>query len=356
MGNWRQIDSAPQRRLESHRLECSSAANLAPHTGGRSLCAASWLGRGLGGLCCALLLWGGSEPSAIAQEEQLVDEVQISVNGRSLTRREIVALRTLRELQLRALYKGEALEEQLRESDKNLRSQLVEQLLLEDYAQQLNIRVKKNEVDQQIETLWNGVPKIREQIDREALREILLRNLLRQRVVQRTIDARIVVAENEIRSLCSTEQQENREVDLGHILLRQQGAESERRLSALAERLRAGEDFESLARAHSEDPSVTQNGGRLGFMRRGQLVPSFEKRAFALKPGEIAVAVQTRFGLHLIQVFDERIGASLNCEALETTQRAGFYEQIFKLQREERLRALLKRLSGEAEVEVFSSL
>jgi len=70
----------------------------------------------------------------------------------------------------------------------------------------------------------------------------------------------------------------------------------------LRKRASAGEDFGDLARQYSKDPGSAPRGGDLGFFGHGQMVPAFEKAAFALDSGEISQPVQTRFGIHLIEV------------------------------------------------------
>lgn len=71
------------------------------------------------------------------------------------------------------------------------------------------------------------------------------------------------------------------------------------------ERVAKGEDFSTLAVLYSQDGSA-KNGGDLGFHERGELVTEFEAVAYRLKPGEISDPVETKFGIHLIQMIERR--------------------------------------------------
>jgi len=77
---------------------------------------------------------------------------------------------------------------------------------------------------------------------------------------------------------------------------------------ALLERVRAGEDFEELARQYSDDPGTAPLGGDLGWFRRGRMVREFEEAAFALFDGQVSDVVQTDFGFHIIRVERYRAG------------------------------------------------
>lgn len=80
-----------------------------------------------------------------------------------------------------------------------------------------------------------------------------------------------------------------------HILVDQ-----EFEIKDIQKKLTEGKTFEELARDFSQCPSG-KDGGNLGEFGRGMMVPSFEKAAFALMPGEVSEPVRTQFGFHLIK-------------------------------------------------------
>lgn len=68
-----------------------------------------------------------------------------------------------------------------------------------------------------------------------------------------------------------------------------------------------GRDFATLAVLYSEDPGSAQNGGDLGWMSRGQLVPEFATAAFQLQePGKLSKVVETEYGFHIIQLIEKK--------------------------------------------------
>ncbi len=87
------------------------------------------------------------------------------------------------------------------------------------------------------------------------------------------------------------------EVRARHILVKTK-AEAEQIIA----KLKKGADFATLAKEKSIDPSAS-NGGELGYFTEDQMVPSFAKAAFALKPGQFSqTPVHTPFGWHVIEV------------------------------------------------------
>jgi peptidyl-prolyl cis-trans isomerase SurA len=88
----------------------------------------------------------------------------------------------------------------------------------------------------------------------------------------------------------------------------EQKAITRNQLLDLRTRIIAGEDFSTLARKYSNDPSVLSNGGEMGWVGRGRMVPEFEAMGFTLKPGEISMPFESPFGMHIMQLSDRRGG------------------------------------------------
>src|SRR5690606_15844025 len=86
----------------------------------------------------------------------------------------------------------------------------------------------------------------------------------------------------------------------------EQKQETRNRLLELRSRILSGEDFNELARKHSDDPSVVQNGGDMGWVGRGQMVPEYEAMAFKLKVDEVSMPFETDFGFHIMQLLGRR--------------------------------------------------
>jgi peptidyl-prolyl cis-trans isomerase C len=69
--------------------------------------------------------------------------------------------------------------------------------------------------------------------------------------------------------------------------------------TGLRRKLDEGEDFETLARLHS-NCSSSSRGGDLGLFGRGEMVPAFDKVAFSLPVDGMSEVVETEFGFHII--------------------------------------------------------
>lgn len=80
------------------------------------------------------------------------------------------------------------------------------------------------------------------------------------------------------------------------------------RIMELRKRIMNGEDFSTVAtsKGGSEDPSVRDNSGDLGYFTAFQMVYPFESAAYKTSVGEVSMPIRTRFGYHLVKTTDKR--------------------------------------------------
>ena len=113
-----------------------------------------------------------------------------------------------------------------------------------------------------------------------------------------------------------SEFQQQEEIKASHILVKTEpgpdgkvsaaaDAAAHKKAEDILKKLRAGANFEELAKKESDDKASAINGGSLGFFQRGSMVPEFEKAAFSLNKGQISDLVKTQYGYHIIRVDDK---------------------------------------------------
>ncbi|MBO7146853.1 MAG: peptidylprolyl isomerase [Lentisphaeria bacterium] len=94
-------------------------------------------------------------------------------------------------------------------------------------------------------------------------------------------------------------------------------ADAKAKAEKILAQLKQGADFAELAKKESKCPSG-KDGGKLGEFPRGQMVPEFEKAAFALaKPGDISGVVKTQFGYHIIKLNKKTAAAAVPFEQVK---------------------------------------
>ncbi len=95
---------------------------------------------------------------------------------------------------------------------------------------------------------------------------------------------------------------------LRHILIRApadaaQKTEARAKADAALAQARAGKNFADAAKQYSEDTGAAQ-GGDLGWISRGQLIPALDQAVFALKRGDVSAVLESPLGYHIFKVED----------------------------------------------------
>ena len=186
-------------------------------------------------------------------------------------------------------------------------------------------------------------PEILQQLD------LMHQNLIAQAQLKR-IEANIKLSDADLQKVYDANKSQYEQVKAKHILIAFKGSpaaqagkpeltedQAKAKAEDLFKQLAGGASFEELAKKESDDTGSGANGGELGEFGPGQMVPEFEKAAFAVKPGELTPVVRTQFGYHIIKV-----------ENHSYTPFAQVKPVIEKNERQARLQAALEKLKTDA--------
>jgi peptidyl-prolyl cis-trans isomerase SurA len=216
---------------------------------------------------------------------------------------------------------------------KNILNQLIdEEVLLQKAAGDTSIHVADSDVQ---ETVNRQVQQVRSQFpsDQEFLRQLrqagfgtqdeyrkwmsdqAQRNELQRRIVQRFQQegkmVKVAVSDQDV-NVAYEQAKANfpkrppavtfRQLVIPTSASRQALDKARAKAESLLAEIRKGADFEQVARRESQDSASREQGGDLGWNRRGELVPEFEQMMFALAPGQVSPVVYTQYGYHVIKV------------------------------------------------------
>lgn len=124
---------------------------------------------------------------------------------------------------------------------------------------------------------------------------------------------------------------------------------AERRINELYQQLLDGDDFAALAREFSDDPGSGSEGGNLGWVSPGQMVPEFEQTMIAVPEGEVSRPFRSQFGWHILEVEDRR-QQDISDRVREAEAQQAIYRRKFELE----LQNWLREIRDEAYVEIKS--
>lgn len=255
---------------------------------------------------------------------------------------------------------------QLPEVKKRVIENLINQELLYQESQSRKIKVENKEVNKQLDALKKGFPSEKEynaalakmNLAEAEIKFQITKSMAIQQFIDKKFVQKITVSDDETKTHYNNNPdafKQSEQVRARHILImvapqatEEQKAAARKKLKEVRKRLRKGEDFEALAKEYSEGPSGAK-GGDLGYFSRGQMVPPFERAAFALKSGAVSDIVETRFGYHLIKAVGKKPGSTKSYEEVKDNLQRYMKQQ--KVQKQVRL--YIEKLQKKAKVERF---
>jgi foldase protein PrsA len=194
------------------------------------------------------------------------------------------------------------LENNTRASNPVLQS-MVDKVLIDQYASAHGITASDAEIDASLTKIEANFPagQFDTVLKTQGLTMQDARDIIREQVLlKNAVDKNINVTQPQITAYLKSNNislSSPSQVHVRHILVKTQAEAND-----IEKKLKAGANFQQLARQYSVDPSTKDKGGELPIFGPGQMVASFQAAAFKLKVGQISQPVQSPFGWHVIQM------------------------------------------------------
>lgn len=247
---------------------------------------------------------------------ELIDKVAIVVNDEIITDREIERQLAPVYEKYKMMYSGNELIEKLEEARQNVAQQMIEDRLLYGEAKKQNIEVDSKDVDAKIQEVVRNMGSrqtldqalIEQQLTLKDLKDRYRQQLMTRKLIDQKIGPGIMITPVEIEAYYNknmSEFMQPERVKIKNILISiKKFPDPQKALSLardIAKRLREGCEFEGLAKMYSDGPGAAE-GGSMGYVNKGDLLPNIENAIFSLKPGEVSGIIQTPLGYHIFKV------------------------------------------------------
>ncbi|MFC4701628.1 peptidylprolyl isomerase SurA [Glaciecola siphonariae] len=257
----------------------------------------------------------------LSHSKQLLDKVSVIVDQGVILESEIVEL--VDRVKANAMTNGQALP-----SDRALRTQAIERLILENLqsqmAERMGIQISDPQLDQTIENIAQSegmtVPQFRQVITAdgiayESYRESIRKELIMGEVRRANVRRRVYITPQEINTLVELLNQQGdaqAEYRLGHILIGLPNNATEAEITDARERadkvlelLNNGSDFQKIAIASSSG-SEALDGGDMGWMNINSMPTLFAEAVEAKPKDELIGPIRSGAGFHILKIVDTR--------------------------------------------------
>ena len=196
-------------------------------------------------------------------------------------------------------------------------------------------------IGQPIEPLLERMKLSKEEFRQQIKEQLMITELIKNKQAPAPTDEEIKTFYEENEEYFVAPEQ----VNASHILVA-----TEEEAQEILKQLNKGEDFATLAKEKSIDPSAKMNGGNLGLFGKGQMVPEFETAAMALDIETFSEPVKSQFGYHIIVVHEKKKAGKISLDDAKA--------DIIKALQDEKTKvnvdAYAKELVAKAKIERFA--
>jgi len=238
--------------------------------------------------------------------------------------------------------------------------QIIDKTIVEQEAKQAGITVSDEELDFTLKEMKSRFKLDETEMEKalekqnmteESFREQWRFQLLTQKLMEAKVKGNVAVTDQEIKEYYQQTygdyEEGVSEIRIAHILILNNGPDALRKATKIADEAKAGEDFPKLAKEYSQDTMSAQNGGDLGYFKKGDLVESLEFAVQDVQINEIVGPVESPGGYHIIKVLDKKDSKIGIPQSYSNEIRNTIYSQ----KAEEMLKNYLKNIKETAYIE-----
>jgi peptidyl-prolyl cis-trans isomerase SurA len=252
---------------------------------------------------------------------KVVERIIARVNSEIVTQRQFEREREKLRQQLSQQYSGAELDAKVKEYSKDLLRDLIDQALLVQKAKDLDISVETDVVKRMDEMRQSFSLGSLEDLEKEAEKQGILwedfkdgirRGLLVREVIGREVGRTIIISREDARKYFEEHKQEFSSpegVALAQILIsneKHKPEEAEKRAKEALAELKAGQKWAEVVRKYSDDAATAREGGEIGFMKAGTLVPAVSEAIAKLDSNEFSDLIPIKTGYIILKVLERR--------------------------------------------------
>jgi parvulin-like peptidyl-prolyl isomerase len=221
---------------------------------------------------------------------------------------------------------------------------LIDEKLIDQEVKKSGFKVTGKEVDAAVEEVKRRNSATQEDLERaltvegltlETYKKQIEKTIQRQRLINLSVKVEVKPEEKELREFYQKNigrYRTNETYRPGQILFvipkeatPEEIREIRKKCQKVLERIKKGEDFGEMAVLYSEDTS-NKDHGDLGYVKKGELIPVFERETLRLKVGEVSGILRTEFGFHIIKLLDRRGMDPLPFDQVIEKVKADYYD------------------------------
>ena len=300
-----------------------------------------------------------------SSSEAVVDRVVAVVNQEMITLSEVEKLVNPFQEQIVAEDRLEK-RERMQALCRQVLEKLIEEKLIDQEVKKTGIKIPSKEIEATLEEVKRRNAATQEELEKalaadgltlETYKKQIEKVLQRKKLINWSVKVETKVGEKELRDFYQKNlyrYRPNESYRPGHILFvvpkgatPEEVREIRKKCQAVLEKIIGGGDFGEMALLYSEDAS-NKNQGDLGYFKKGELVPAFEREALRLKVGEVSGIVRTDFGFHIIKLLDRKGVEPLPFEEVKEKVQADYYDS----EMEKAFRQYLSTLKEKSVIEI----